>query len=276
MKKILIFFITFILIVNLSGCFSTTSKVTNNSINNKVIKVEDYTINDVQDAIVTASTKAESSVVAIIENSLSSSSLGSAVVIKRTPYKGTDIVDENSPDITHYEYYAITNEHVINGIVNFQYRVFISNQIGNKDHQTTAITVIEKNAELDIAIIRFTSPIYIEYATVKNSTDLKKGQIVLAIGTPMDLDFFNTVSQGIISHPYRYATVDNVSGYYIQHDASINPGNSGGGLFNLEGKLIGINTWKLNGEEKVVTGIGFAIPSSVIYTHYSKYIQSYK
>ena len=276
MKKSFIVIITLLLMVSLSSCFSNTSKVTNNSINNKVINVEDYTINDVQDAIVTASEKAEASVVAIIENSLTSSSLGSAVVVKRTAYNGTDIVDDNSSNITHYEYYAITNEHVINGIVNFQYRVFLGDQIGNKDYQTTNITVIEKNSELDLAIIRFTSPVYIAYATVKNSTDLKKGQIVIAVGTPMDLDFFNSISQGVISHPYRYTQVDEIHGYFIQHDATINPGNSGGGLFNLEGKLVGINTWKLNGDNEYVTGMGFAIPSSVIYTHYSEYIQSYK
>lgn len=276
MKKFIILFSIFVLMISVNGCFSSTSKVTNNSINNKVVNVEDYTIDEVQDALVVASDKASSSVVAIIENSLSSSSLGSAVVVKRTPYNGTDIVDETSNNITHYEYYAITNNHVINGIVNFQYRIFISDQITNKDHQTTSITVIEKNSTLDLAIIRFTSPIYIEYARVKNSTNLVKGQIVLAIGTPMNLDFFNSVSQGIISHPYRYAQVDDGYGYYIQHDAAINPGNSGGGLFNIEGKLVGINTWKLNGEDHVVTGMGFAIPSATIYTNYSQYIQSYE
>ena len=105
---------------------------------------------------------------------------------------------------------------------------------------------------------------------------IKKGQIVIAVGTPMDLDFFNSISQGVISHPYRYTEVDEIHGYFIQHDATINPGNSGGGLFNLEGKLVGINTWKLNSDNEYVTGMGFAIPSSVIYTHYSEYIQSYK
>ena len=276
MKKSFIVFIALLLMLGLTSCFSNTSKVTNNSINNKVINVEDYTINDVEDAIVTASEKAEASVVAIIENGLTSSSLGSAVVVKRTAYNGTDIVDDASQNITHYEYYAITNEHVINGIINFQYRVFLGDQIGNKDYQTTNITVIEKNSELDLAVIRFTSPIYIDYATVKNSNDLKKGQIVLAVGTPMNLDFFNSISQGVISHPYRYTQIDEIYGYFIQHDATINPGNSGGGLFNLEGKLVGINTWKLNSDKEYVTGMGFAIPSSIIYTHYGKYIQSYK
>lgn len=275
MKKYFTIFLSILLIFSISGCFSQTSKVTNNSVNNKVINVEDYTINDVQDSLVIASEKAESAVVAIIENSLTSSSLGSAVVVNRIAYNGTDIVPDDSLNITHYLYYAITNEHVIDGLVNFKYRIFINDKIGNSDYQTTDITVIEKNAQLDLAVIRFISPIYIEYATVKDSTELKKGQIVLAIGTPMDLDFFNSVTYGIISHPYRYAEVDNVYGYYIQHDATINPGNSGGGLFNLEGKLIGINCWKLNSSEHFVAGMGFAIPSSVIYTHYGKYIQSY-
>ena len=74
---------------------------------------------------------------------------------------------------------------MIDGLVNFKYRIFISDKIGNSDYQTTDITVIEKNAQLDLAVIRFISPIYIEYATVKDSTELKKGQIV-----PVDIEIW--------------------------------------------------------------------------------------
>ena len=275
MKKIICFLFIFLLTIFINGCFNNSNKVTNNSINNKVVSVEDYTIYDVEDAIMIASEKASSSVVAIMESSLSSQSLGSAVVCKRVPYANDEIVSEDAANITHYEYFAITNEHVVNGIMSFQYRVFISDRISDPSYQTSNVTVIEKDEDLDLAIIKFKSSVYIEIATIKNSNGLKKGQIVIAIGTPMSIDYFNTITHGVISHPYRYTKFDDFGGYYIQHDASINPGNSGGGLFNVEGKLIGINTWKLEGDETVF-GMGFAIPSSVIYTKYSKYIESYE
>jgi serine protease Do len=74
---------------------------------------------------------------------------------------------------------------------------------------------------------------------------------------------------GIISAPLRYMADDTDNdntvdfyGEYIQHDVAINPGNSGGGLFNLEGKLIGINTLKL--VDSTIEGMGFAIPINII------------
>ena len=53
---------------------------------------------------------------------------------------------------------------------------------------------MDRDEKLDLALIKFTSTIYLPYATVKNSNDLKKGQIVLAIGTPMSIDFFTLFS----------------------------------------------------------------------------------
>lgn len=275
-KKIFLSIICLIMCFSLTSCFSNKEKVTNNTINNKVINVSDYTINDVEDAIVVASEKAEQSCVAIIESNLATSSLGSAVIIKRTAYSNGIIVNDDSNNITNYEYYAVTNNHVVDGTININCRVYLSDKISNSDYQSTSVEIVDRDEKLDLALIKFTSAIYLPYATVKNSNDLKKGQIVLAIGTPMSIDFFNTVTYGIVSHPYRYAGTENDYNYYIQHDVAINPGNSGGGLFNLEGELIGINTWKLVDEEDVVIGMGFAIPSSVLYTKYKNYITSYK
>ncbi len=276
MKKIVKIIIVVITLFLITSCFSNSTKVTNNSINNKVIHVEDYTISDLQGAIMTASEKVEDAVVAITESSMTSQSLGSAVIIKRTAYNGNRLVEENNSEITHYEYIALTNEHVIDGLISLKYRVYLSDKVTNVNYSSTEVSVVEKDANLDLAIIKFTSTMYKEVVKVKNSNSLKKGQIVIAVGTPMSLEYYNSVTYGIISHPYRTVNIDGHNGTYIQHDASINPGNSGGGLFDLEGNLIGINTWKLADSEEVVVGIGFAIPSNIIYTKYAKYIQNYQ
>ncbi len=276
MKKIVKIIIVVITLFLITSCFSNSTKVTNNSINNKVIHVEDYTISDLQGAIMTTSEKVEDAVVAITESSMTSQSLGSAVIIKRTAYNGNRLVEDNNSEITHYEYIALTNEHVIDGLISLKYRVYLSDKVTNVNYSSTEVSVVEKDANLDLAIIKFTSTMYKEVVKVKNSNSLKKGQIVIAVGTPMSLEYYNSVTYGIISHPYRTVNIDGHNGTYIQHDASINPGNSGGGLFDLEGNLIGINTWKLADSEEVVVGIGFAIPSNIIYTKYAKYIQNYQ
>ena len=128
-KRIFTLFICVFYCLTLTSCFSNTEKVTNNTINNKVINVSDYTINDVEDAIVVASEKAEQSCVAIRESNISTSSLGSAVVIKREAYSNGVKVDDNSENITEYVYYAVTNNHVVDGAVNLIRYVYLSDKL---------------------------------------------------------------------------------------------------------------------------------------------------
>ena len=90
-----------------------------------------------------------------------------------------------------------------------------------------------------------------------DSSAVKVGQWVIAVGNPFGLD--RTVTLGVVSGIGRENM--NLSRYenFIQTDASINPGNSGGPLFNLRGKVIGINTAIIN----FAQGIGFSIPSNM-------------
>lgn len=270
MKKVLLCILTFVISLSLASCFNT-EKAANNSVNTKVVSVEDFTIDDFEDALTIASEKACSSVVALVDAELISASLGSAVVLNRIAYNGSEIVSDDAPNITSYKYYAVTNYHVIDSVVRTILRVYMADNTSETGYQSTNVEVVEFNSDMDLAIISFTTNIYIVPATIAPSKELKKGQIVLAVGTPLGLENFNTVTQGIISHPYRLNIKDN--NYYIQHDAVINPGNSGGGLFNIEGKLIGINTSRVVDTKEYVYGISYAIPTDKIIDLYSSYIK---
>jgi S1-C subfamily serine protease len=91
---------------------------------------------------------------------------------------------------------------------------------------------------------------------------LEVGELAVAIGNPLGLDFQRSVTSGVISGLHRSIKVDqyNVIEDLIQTDASINPGNSGGPLLNAVGEVIGINTAKIQTGE----GLGFAIPINIV------------
>ncbi len=118
-------------------------------------------------------------------------------------------------------------------------------------------TVIGSDAVSDIALIKI-SETGLPYATLGDSSKLKVGEFVVAIGNPYGLD--HTVTFGVVSAVER--NIDNGDGTtmygVIQTDTAINPGNSGGPLVDLEGNVIGINTLIYNNAQ----GLGFAVSSS--------------
>ena len=131
------------------------------------------------------------------------------------------------------------------------------------NNDTTSASVIWRDADQDLAILK--AGVNLPYVEMSASSNLKKGQDILAIGTPLSLQFEQTVTKGIVSALNRTVEIENSNGTtsyvqnLIQHDASINPGNSGGPLFNLRGQLVGINTLKASQAE----GLGFAIPIEI-------------
>ena len=150
---------------------------------------------------------------------------------------------------------------------------------------TTLISasVVEYSTKDDLALVSFKSEIYIPAASFADTTNLKRGSFVVAIGTPYDIVFDGSATFGIISHPLRYVeeevfvlgstSYETCEVAYIQHDAAINSGNSGGGLFDIYGRLIGINTWKISSSfDEDFVGLNFAIPSSEIINRFSKYL----
>jgi serine protease Do len=112
----------------------------------------------------------------------------------------------------------------------------------------------------DLAMIRFISNEQLPLARIGDSDELRVGDIVMAVGSP--LGFRSTVTRGIVSALGRESSDNSrIAGYtdYIQTDAAINPGNSGGALVNSRGEVVGINTWIASSSGGSM-GIGFAVP----------------
>jgi serine protease Do len=152
----------------------------------------------------------------------------------------------------------LTNKHVVSN-QNSTYTVITN------DQQEHPVTAIYRDGVNDLALLKINAAGLIPLPLGDSST-LKLGETVLAIGTPLG-QFTNTVTSGIISGLGRGITAGSLyEGYVekldnvIQTDAPINPGNSGGPLLDATGKVIGINTAiAAQGQN-----IGFAIPVNVI------------
>lgn len=128
------------------------------------------------------------------------------------------------------------------------------------DGSTHKAKIVWMDKEMDLAIIKINAK-NLPVAELGDSDKVQIGQIAIAIGNPLGLDFNRTVTSGVISGKDRTIKVDNqVINNLIQTDASINPGNSGGPLLNSKGEVIGINTVKLTNAE----GLGFSIPINMI------------
>lgn len=154
--------------------------------------------------------------------------------------------------------YVVTNYHVINGAQEVKVIFYDGKEVNAK--------VVNYDAERDIAVIKITDDVKMPgIAQLGDSSTVKAGEEVIAIGNPLGKEFSSTVTKGIVSSPNRKISTDNGNVLdYIQTDAAINPGNSGGPLINSNGEVIGINTAKKVGAD--IEGIGFAIPINEVKT----------
>ena len=158
--------------------------------------------------------------------------------------------------------YILTNNHVISSDSNnsnLYYQVSEASKLTvtlfNDDIEYPA-TIVGKDEETDLAVIKIDKT-GLAKAEFADSDSIKVGEFAMAVGNPMGMD--STVTCGIVSAVNREVTDSDGKTYtLIQTDAAINAGNSGGALVNSEGKVIGINTLKLEGEG--IEGLGFAIP----------------
>ena len=137
-------------------------------------------------------------------------------------------------------------------------------------------SVVWCDADLDLSITKIDAT-NLPYATIGNSSKIKSGETVYAIGNPIGYEFRRTITSGIISATNRTIRIEeNNSVSYmtdlLQTDASINPGNSGGPLVLPSGEVIGINTVKITSAE----GIGFAVPINVVKPVIEKFVTENK
>jgi serine protease Do len=155
--------------------------------------------------------------------------------------------------------YIVTNNHVVEGAKDLS--VILS------DGTKLPAQLISTDIFSDLAVLKVSGKMP-AVITFGNSDNLKSGETVIAIGSPLG-EFRNTVTVGVISATGR--SLDTGNGYtmedLLQTDAAINQGNSGGALINLNGELVGINSMIVrggNGSTTVAEGLGFAIPSNTV------------
>jgi serine protease Do len=148
--------------------------------------------------------------------------------------------------------YVVTNNHVVAGNVRDVSAVL-------PDKRQVTGRLIARDPDTDIAVVRVDAR-NLPVLPWGDSSKLKVGQWVLAIGSPFQLN--QTVTLGIVSAVGR--TGVGVADYedFIQTDAAINPGNSGGGLIDAKGEVVGINT-AIYSESGGYQGVGFAVPSNL-------------
>ena len=155
------------------------------------------------------------------------------------------------------EGYIVTNCHVVQDA--------LAVSIDLTDGRSFPATLIGADEVSDLAVLHIEADNLIA-AKFGDSTTLKVGDSVAAIGDPLGRSLRGTFTDGIVSAINRDVTVGGRTMTLIQTNAALNTGNSGGPLINCFGQVIGINTLKIGNfvDSAGVEGIGFAIPSSTV------------
>ena len=153
--------------------------------------------------------------------------------------------------------YVLTNHHVITGAL------VIS--VLTNDNQEYEAALVGSDEMSDLAVLKIDAR-GLQAAEFGDSSKLRVGDSVVAIGDPLGVQLRGTMTNGIISAINRDLTVGDRTMTLIQTNAALNNGNSGGPLINCYGQVIGINTVKMSSYYTAtasVEGLGFAIPISV-------------
>lgn len=159
--------------------------------------------------------------------------------------------------------YAVTNNHVVEGAAKVEV------VLGSGKHIHADVVGTDPFTDLAVVKIPLDAVRSIDPVEFANSDEIQAGEPAIAIGTPMGLDFADSVTAGIVSAKQRIMPVEDPQTQQtldyqavIQTDAAINPGNSGGPLLNIDGQVIGINSSKIVAQN--FEGMGFAIPANEV------------
>ena len=158
--------------------------------------------------------------------------------------------------------YILTNQHVVDEATSLS--------VVTTSNEEVKAEFLGGDKYLDVAVLRIPKEKVIAVAKIGSSEDVSLGETVVAIGTPVDEEYYNTVTGGYISGLNRKVTVsvDSKNDWVqdvIQIDAPINPGNSGGALVNINGEVIGITSLKFVNSS--IEGMGFAIKIDDVMKH---------
>lgn len=164
---------------------------------------------------------------------------------RQTPRRGV-----GSGFIVDKEGYILTNNHVVQGADKIKVTL--------DDKREFEAKLIGTDPDTDVALIKINKD-NLPVAKLGDSDKVRVGEIVIAIGSPFELN--RTVTNGIISATGRSDVISSITYQdFIQTNAAINPGNSGGPLVNIRGEVIGINTAIATTGVAGNVGVGFAIP----------------
>ena len=147
--------------------------------------------------------------------------------------------------------YVLTNNHVVEGAETVIVRL--------NDRREFIAEIVGTDPRSDVALLKLDAT-DLPVAKIASSDEVKRGQWVVAIGSPFGFDY--SVTAGIVSATGR-ALPDESYVPFIQTDVAINPGNSGGPLFNLEGEVVGINS-QIFTRSGGFMGLSFAIPMNLV------------
>ena len=157
--------------------------------------------------------------------------------------------------VVHKDGYVVTNAHVVKEFKSVGIELF--------DGRSLSGDVVVALGDADLALVKIVNPQDLKAAPLGDSDRIKDGMDVFTLGFPLGsrLSGEATATKGIVSARRTLRKVEN-----FQIDAALNPGNSGGPLFDMNGKVIGVNTGVSRQPEGigVVDGVGFSIVSNEI------------
>jgi serine protease Do len=186
----------------------------------------------------------------------------SGLVLGRHSIGSGAIIDSNG--------YIITNAHVVAGAQHVQVVLHgpaiddgPAQSLAAESEQTVDARIVGTAADVDLALLKVEAA-GLHALPLADYDKIRQGELVFAFGSPDGL--LNSVTMGVVSSIARQPDPDGPR-IYIQTDAPINPGNSGGPLVNVNGELVGLNTFILT-ESGGSQGLGFAIPSVVVAVAY--------
>jgi serine protease Do len=162
--------------------------------------------------------------------------------------------------------YIITNSHVVENGRNIRVKLAATAEemkgktsLLKPQGKTVPAKVVGVDRESDLAVLKIDAG-SLSHLALGDSDLLRQGPLVLAFGNPLGLE--SSVSMGVVSSVARQIRTDDPM-VYVQTDAPINPGNSGGPLVDVDGRVMGINTFILS-QSGGSEGIGFAVPANIV------------